>query len=65
MPETQEVVAVQDQEMQLTPMVINGEEPTVEEPEDAMGHQQSQSEDVRYQMYVHAPQYHWHVHAGV
>jgi len=32
--------------------------------EGTVGHQQGQSGDVRYQMYVNAPQYHWHMHAG-
>ena len=65
MPETQELVSVDEQDTQLIPMAINGEGPTVEEPEEALGQQQQPGGDVHYQMYVHAPEYHWHVHAEV
>ena len=66
LPEMQEVVVAVPEETQLAPMQLNGEEPVVEPgPEVANAEGQTHARaHAQYQMYVHAPQYHWHMHAS-
>ena len=63
LPETQEILPApaHEEEQQVVPMAVNGDEPTVEEPVDIRPTVGQSQEPVPYQVFVHAPQYHWHV----